>query len=254
MALADFQRAIVAMAASPDLCDRVRAGDDAEGLRGYALTERERLRLRDAAGQRGMTVNAMLYRSNRLAPLASQLRYTCFLIGGQMRALASAYWAQNPVLERNAPTEVRRFAAFLRREIAAGRVHEPLVAEVLEWEAETYELALMAPSRTLQALGDAPERARADGPLRPHPLVAVARFSRDPGGLLSALATKRPPPYDDVPAGAFPVMIDARTEPRSLRTLPAATASAFRALRAGRLLSTREAEDLIERGLAVAAD
>ncbi|HEX8393559.1 MAG TPA: hypothetical protein VF665_14540 [Longimicrobium sp.] len=254
MALADFQRAIVALAASPELCARVRAGDDAEGLRGYTLTERERMRLRDAAGQRGMTVNAMLYRSNRLAPLASQLRYTCFLLGTAMRGLASAYWAQNPVVERNAPTEVRRFAAFVRGRIAAGEVEDPLVGEVLEWEMEGFELALLAPRRTMDALGGAAERARADAPLRTHPLVGVARFSREPGAVLGALAAKRPLPYDDLLEGVFHLVMDARTEPRSLRMVPAATAAAFRALRAGRLLSRLEAEDLVDRGLVIAAE
>ena len=134
MSLAAFQRAMADMAASPALCGRVREDADA-ALAAYALSDVERRRVASAAAQVGMRVNCMLYRSNRLSPLASQLPNTFLVLGSGLRAVADGYWAENPVLERNAPTEVRRFAAFVQRRAAEGAIDEPLVPQVLAFFA-----------------------------------------------------------------------------------------------------------------------
>lgn len=251
MSLAAFQRAMADLAASPALCGRVR--EDAEAaLAGYALTEVERRRVASAAAQRGMRVNCMLYRSNRLSPLASQLPNTFLLLGPALRDAADGYWAENPALERNAPAEVRSFAAYVRRRAAEGALAEPLLPEVVAWEMAVYELALLPRLRILAEAAEAAARTRADGPLRLHPLVDVAAFSREPAALLRALAAKRRPPYDDIPAGAYHLLCDLRGERRAMLPIDAATAAAMRAVRDGGRISGEAAGALIARGLAVA--
>lgn len=252
MSLAAFQRAMADLAASPALCGRVRREGEA-ALAGYALTEVERRRVASAAAQRGMTVNCMLYRSNRLSPLTSQLPATFLLLGPDLKAVAEGYWAENPSLERNAPREVRRFAGFVQRRAAEGALAEPLVPEVLAWEMVTYELALTPRLHTLAQVAGAAARARPDGALRMHPLTGIAPFSRDPAALIPLLYARRRPPYDEVPAGDHHVLVDFRGERRAMVPLPPATAAALLAVRDGRPLAREDASGLIEHGLAVAA-
>ena len=252
MSLVAFQRAFADMAASPELCGRV-LDDASAALAGYALTAVERERLAAAAAQRGMRMNCMLYRNGRLSPLVSQLPATFHLLGKGLRAIAEGFWIENPKLPRSVPDEMRRFAAYVRRRAAEGAVPEPLVPEVLDWEMETYELALLPPERTRASIADAVARARPDAPLRPHPLVGTARFSRDPSVLVPALAAKRPPPFDDAAPGEYHVLVDFRGDRRALSSLDADTAAAFRALRAGAALPPDAAAALVERGMAIAA-
>jgi hypothetical protein len=255
MSLAAFQRALVDLAASPALCAGVREDADA-ALAPYALTEVERRRIVSAAGQRGMVVNGMLYRSNRLSPLLSQLPYTFLMLGHDLRATAEAYWTINTSLERNAPIEVRRFAAFVQRRAAEGLLREPLVSEVLAWEMTVYEIALLPPQATLAAVAADVERARPDGPLRLHPLVGVSAFNRDPAALLPALFSRRRPPYDDVPPAdgrTYHLLVDLRAERRSFLPLAPATAAALLAVRDGTPIPPDDAAALIELGLVVAA-
>jgi hypothetical protein len=252
MSLGAFQRAIADMAASSALCQRVL--EDAPGaLAGYALTPLEVERLASAAAQPGMRMNCRLYRNGRLSPLVSQLPGTFHLLGYNLRGVAEAFWVENPKVPRGVPGEMRRFAAFLRRRIAGGTLTEPLLAEVLDWEMETYELALLPPERTRASVADAAARARPDAPLRPHPLVGVARFTREPFAVVRALAEKRPLPYDHAAPGDYHVLVDFRGARRALAPLDAAVAAAFRALRAGEALPPESAAPLVEQGLAIAA-
>lgn len=252
MSLAAFQRAMADMAASPALLGRIQEDADA-ALAAYALTEVERRRVASAAGQRGMRVNCMLYRSNRLSPLVSQLPNTILLLGGGLRAAADGYWAENPVLERNAPTEVRRFAAFVQRRAAEGTIAEPLVPQVLAWEMTVYELALLPRLRTLAETAEAAARTAPGGPLRLHPLVGVSAFTREPAALLRAMWGRRRPPYDDIAHGEYHLLSDLRGERRSFLPVDAATAAALAAVRDGAPIDAEMAAALIERGWIVAA-
>ncbi|WP_420130216.1 hypothetical protein [Longimicrobium sp.] len=252
MSLVAFQRAICDMAARPALCRRL-LDEGAVVLAGYDLTPIEVQRLLSAADQRGMRMNCMLYRNGRLSPLVSQLPGTFHLLGFGLREVAEAFWVENPKVPRGVPGEMRRFAAFLRRRMAQGALREPLLGEVLDWEMETYELALLPPERTRASVAEAAERARPDAPLRPHPLVGVARFSREPFAVVRALAEKRPPPYDHAQPGEYHVLVDFRGVQRALTPLDASVAAAFRALRAGESLAPESAAPLVEQGLAVAA-
>jgi hypothetical protein len=251
MSLAGFQRAMVDLAASAPLRARVRE-EGAEALSAYALTEVERRRLLSAVDQRGMTVNGMLYRSNRLAPINSQLPYSLMLIGPRLRETMDAYWAENPRFERNAPLEVRRFGAFVRRRMDEGALDEALLGDVLAWERAVYELALLPPERTRADVAEAVRRARPDRPLRPHPLVEVCAFRVDPAALLPHLFAKRRPPYDDVRPGDHHLLVDFRGPDRQFLILAPEVAAAFRVLRDGGWLDPGDAAVLINLGLAIA--
>lgn len=252
MSLLGFQRAMAEMAASPALCRRVLDVGEA-ALAAYDLTPIERQRLCSAADQRGMRMNCMLYRNGRLSPLVSQLPGTFHLLGFGLREVAEAFWVENPKVPRGVPGEMRRFAAFIRRRIAEGLLTEPLLAEVLDYEMETYELALLPPERTRASVADAAARARPDAPLRPHPLVGVARFTREPFAVVRALQEKRPLPYDHAAPGEYHVLVDFRGARRGLSPLEAQVAAAFRALRDGEPLPPESAAPLVEQGLAIAA-
>jgi hypothetical protein len=252
MSLLAFQRAMADMAAQPALCRRL-LDEGAAALAGYDLTPLEVQRLLSAADQRGMRMNCMLYRNGRLSPLVSQLPGTFHVLGFRLREVAEAFWVENPRVPRGVPGEMRRFAAFLRRRMAQGALEDSLLAEVLDWEMETYELALLPPERTRQSVADAAARARPDAPLRPHPLVGVARFTREPFAVVRALAEKRPLPYDHAEPGEYHVLVDFRGERRALAPLDAPVAAAFRALRAGQPLAPESAAPLVEQGLAIAA-
>lgn len=250
MSLAAFQRALADLAASPTLCAQVREAPDA-ALARYALTDRERRRVASAAEQRGMKVNCMLYRSNRLAPVAAQLPNAFLVIGPALRETMDAFWAEHPHFERNAPTEVRRFAAFVRRRIDEGALPQPLLREVLDWEMTVYELALLPREGTLAAVADRANGARPNAPLRLHPLVGLSTFSVDPRALLPLLFEKRRPPYE-VPAGEHHLLVDFRGARRSFVPLEPAAAAALFTVRDGGTAAAVQAAALIERGWVVA--
>ena len=113
MSLVGFQMAMADLAASPALCREVRADPGVLCAR-YVLTEREARQLSGVAESRGMEANCMLYRANRLAPVALNLPETCDALGPALGGLISAYWEQETVTNVNFLVEAERFSAFLR--------------------------------------------------------------------------------------------------------------------------------------------
>ena len=111
--LVDFQKALAQLTASPALCREVIA-DPALLRRRYRLTEREWQRLCGIVGSRGMEANCMLYRANRLAPVALNLPQTCEAIRDQLNALISAYWESEPTTDVHFLLEAERFCRFLQ--------------------------------------------------------------------------------------------------------------------------------------------
>jgi hypothetical protein len=93
--LADFQQALADLTASPGLCNRARS--DPTILDGrYQLTRREWARLVGIVRHRGMACNCIVYRANRLAPLALNIPRTCKALGPQLRAVVDEFWSAFP--------------------------------------------------------------------------------------------------------------------------------------------------------------
>lgn len=187
MTLASFQRAICDLIASPGLCLALRAEPEVT-LAPYELSARERRRLIEVVWQRGMSTNCTLYRSNRVTPIYTLLNYTCRALGGEFASLIDQFWNAQEYQDRQFHGEVERFAAFLRRQIAAGAVSSPFAGELLEFELAINALEF---SPRKQALRDLAALAPpdADTPCRLHPLARVVYFRHDPEALLRVLAS-----------------------------------------------------------------
>ena len=110
--LVAFQTALADLTASPALCRKVRANPDVLRKR-YDLTDKEWRRLVGIVASKGMEANCMLYRANRLAPVALNLPETCTALGDRLAALLSAYWNAEPVTNVHFLIEADRFCRFL---------------------------------------------------------------------------------------------------------------------------------------------
>jgi len=112
MSLAQFQRALTDLTASPALCRAVRR-DPALLAQLYALTPLELGRLADIAASNGMEANCMIYRANRLAPVALNCPELCAALGDDLNRLISAYWYAVPTTDVHFLVEAERFCQFL---------------------------------------------------------------------------------------------------------------------------------------------
>jgi len=111
--LIDFQRALADLTASPEMCRGAR--EHPEVLRdGYDLSDREWRRLVGIVSSKGMEANCVLYRANRLAPVALNLPETCAALGDELTPLISAYWDSEPITDVHFIVEADRFCAFLK--------------------------------------------------------------------------------------------------------------------------------------------
>jgi len=81
--LVEFQQALADMVASPEFCRQVRVSPLFLHER-YTLSEREFERLIKMVNHKAMALNCMLYRANRLAPLAMNLHEFCTLLGTRL--------------------------------------------------------------------------------------------------------------------------------------------------------------------------
>jgi len=139
--LADFQQALADITASPAVCQAVR--DDATSLRfRYNLTERESQRLLGIARHPGMSAACTVYRMNRLAPLAMNLRGTLHAFGPALRQLIDAYWAEYPRGHAHFYVESQRFAEWLAQRIDHGLEVPETVSATFAPEAAEVRLAL----------------------------------------------------------------------------------------------------------------
>jgi hypothetical protein len=248
MSLLSFQLALADLAASVDLCRRV-ADDPAGALAGYDLTPVEHRRLVAAARQQGMRVNVALYRYNRIVALTSVVPATVQLLGADARAVVDEFWAGSGP-DRNMRREAERFADFLRRGVASGRLASPFLLEVLEFEMARYE-ASVAPRTPLLEQVAADAGRWPDGPLALHPLVRLARFGHEPWAMLGHLARREPPPWDDVPEGEFYLFLDYRGGGLDQHPFDAAWAAIVRDAVGGRPAPPDAVARLLEMGILV---
>ena len=121
-----FQKAFSDMTASADLVKRVRK--DARILReSYDLTDLEWRRLSAIANQPGMECNCILYKSNRLGPIAINLPDLCEELHDDLRALLTEYWAENTQLNTNFWVESYTFCEFVRRKVESGLISKTVL-------------------------------------------------------------------------------------------------------------------------------
>ncbi len=117
--LDQFQQAFADLTASPAFVLRVRK-DPAMLYSDYDLTDLEWRRLVSIANSPGMERNCMLYRANRLAPVATYLPETSKLLGDDLRPVLSEFWAEYPNTDNNFLIETRRFCEFVLEKIDKG--------------------------------------------------------------------------------------------------------------------------------------
>lgn len=139
--LADFQQALADLTASPDDCIRVRQNPSILALK-YQLTERESRRLLGIVNHRGMQCACIVYRANRLAPLALNLPRTCKVLRSQLRELVSEFWATSRETNVHFYVESYRFCEFLKAKIAAGHAFPSELGPVLDYESKSVADAL----------------------------------------------------------------------------------------------------------------
>jgi hypothetical protein len=146
MTLVEFQQALCDLTASPARCAEAR--DSPELLRHwYRLTDREADRLTGIIRHDGMASACMVYRANRLAPLAMNLPDTCRALGPRLRSLAERYWQLHPETDVHFYIEANRFCGFLRDQAASGIELPVTVLTALDREARQIT-ALLAESLT----------------------------------------------------------------------------------------------------------
>lgn len=137
--LAAFQRALADLTASPPLCRAARA-DAAFLASRYALTPREAQRLNGIVRSKGMEANCMLYRANRLTPVALNCPDLCAALGEELNRLISEYWEAEPTTNVHFLAETDRFCRFL-----SGRDDlPPEAADILRREHEAVAARLAA--------------------------------------------------------------------------------------------------------------
>jgi hypothetical protein len=211
VSLRGFQQALGALVASPDLCLRLRSGEDVLDV--YESSERERGRLQSMVQQRGMSVNCTRYRANRVMPLYSLLPYSCTLLGERLADEVSLFWSSEPTDMQFGP-EVERFAGFLTTRLDSGELYVPHMREVLEFEVALAGLRFLPRRSLLSSLdGRVP-----GGSWEVNPLLRIVRFANDPGVLLSALVQGNAPPTD-IAAGDFYIVLDATAAEIAIRPL-----------------------------------
>ena len=130
---ADFQEALADLVSSSVLCTEARR--DPAVLRGrYQLTNRESRRLEQIVNHPGMACNCMLYRANRLAPLALNLPNLVKALGPDLRDMLDAFWTEYSNTDVHFYVESYRFCEFIEQQIARGRTFAAEVAPPLERE------------------------------------------------------------------------------------------------------------------------
>jgi hypothetical protein len=139
--LVEFQQALADLTACPELCTDIRRDPFILHQR-YDLTEREWCRLVDIVRHPGMACACMVYRANRLAPLALNIPQTCRALGKKLRPLVSEYWAIFPEGNVHFFVEADRFCRFLKAKLAEGRSLGDEVTRVLERESAIVAHAL----------------------------------------------------------------------------------------------------------------
>jgi hypothetical protein len=131
--LAEFQQALADLVASPDLCVQARRNPLLLRTR-YQLTDVEARRLQGVINHPGMKCNCMLYRANRLAPLAVNLPNLVKALGRDLRGVLDDFWKEYRNTDVHFYVESYRFCEFVRKELARGRPFQEDITPSLYWD------------------------------------------------------------------------------------------------------------------------
>jgi hypothetical protein len=138
-----FQQALADLVAAPELCRQIRT-DPGRLLHSYDLSQLEYERLVKMVNHRAMACNCMLYRANRLAPIAINLHEFCTLLGPRLGSLLSEYSILYPNTNVHFYLECDRFCQFVLSKVRNGYALEPEAKAALEEEHSKIKLGLFA--------------------------------------------------------------------------------------------------------------
>jgi hypothetical protein len=141
--LVEFQQALADLVAGPELCREARSNPIQLRQR-YDLSPKEYERLVAMANHPAMECNCMLYRANRLAPLAMNLGEFCRALGPRLGPLLSEYSVRYPNTNVHFYGECDRFCRFIAGKMENGFELEPPVKEIFEREFAMVKQGLAA--------------------------------------------------------------------------------------------------------------
>jgi hypothetical protein len=142
--LVEFQQALADLVAAPDLCRQVRVNPTQLRQR-YDLSQREYDRLVAMVNHEAMACNCMLYRANRLAPLAMNLNEFCRALGSRLGPLLSEYSIRYPNTNVHFYAECDRFCQFIVGKIEAeGFELDPRAKAIFDEEHAKIKVGLTA--------------------------------------------------------------------------------------------------------------
>lgn len=141
--LVEFQQALADLVASPDLCREILVEPDLLKER-YDLSEREYERLVKIVNHKAMACNCMLYRANRLAPIALNLHEFCTRLGHRLGPLLSEYAVLYPNTNVHFYLECDRFCQFIRNKMDQGYALERESVAALDEEQARIRQGLVA--------------------------------------------------------------------------------------------------------------
>lgn len=235
MSLKSFQEALAEIITSPQIGKTY--GDDPALLdQKYTLSEKEKLRLLDMIGQKGMRANYMLYQMNRLTPLTMFMAYTLKILQPRLMHVLRAFWAAYPRPSFQFKDELQTFSSFLWEQIAKGAALFHLLEDVLRVEDAINDIRFDTGETSLIN----------DEFFTLHPGARLVHLEHDAAALVEAMVTydaAQPPAVPEAP-GYYVLYYDGR-----LRTYPI-EAPAAEALLAQQPIE-EVPEELVEAGVLV---
>jgi hypothetical protein len=141
--LVEFQQALADLVSSPEACREARVNPDQLRIR-YDLSQREFDRLIAMINHKGMACNCMLYRANRLSPLAINLPGLCRGLGPRLSSLLTEYSKLYPNTNVHFYLECDRFCTFIESKLNDGYELEPEIIAILEEEHSRIKVYLAA--------------------------------------------------------------------------------------------------------------
>jgi hypothetical protein len=248
MSLPEFQRALTAFVASPELC-RAAVANPRRLTEEYDLTEKELNRLLHSAQQPGMKLCWSLHRANRFGPVHAILPLTCRALGPNLRRELDAFWNGALPEDLQFKSEAERFAAFLQRRAREGRLELPVVDDLVSFELAMAELRFMPQLQIRETLERAETLADATT-LVLHPLTRLLHFRHDPERLLATIISEHPIPAD-LARGDYHLLVDGQGEGIAIRLLDSRLAGILNAFNLGvpPVLDDSEVRSLLDAGL-----